>query len=100
MSTMPGEAHDDGRVDHRGLDLAAQGLVGLELVGGAQERVLEHAAGLAGARHGDEERVEDLGVALERVGERQAGLDVLADLLQRLGERLAVGLASRGRRAP
>ena len=50
------------------------------------QRVLEDAAGLTGADHGDVERVEDLRVALERVGEREAGLDVLADLAERLLE--------------
>ena len=76
------EGQHDGRVGHGALDLAAQGVVLLELVGGAVERLLEHAAGLAGADHRDVERAEDLRVLLERVGEVQAGLDVLADVAE------------------
>ena len=72
------EAQDDDRVGHRALDLAAQLVVLLELVGDPVQRGLEHAAGLTGAHHGDVERREDLRVLGERVGERQAGLDVLA----------------------
>ena len=73
------EAQDDDRVHHRALDLAAQLVVLLELVGDPVQRGLEHAAGLTGAHHGDVQRGEDLRVLGERVGEGQAGLDVLAD---------------------
>ena len=73
------EDHDDDRIGHRGLDLAAQRVGRLQLVGDAHQRGVQDAAGLAGAGHGDEQRVEDLGVALQRVRQRQAGLDVLAD---------------------
>ena len=86
------EHEHDGRVGHRGLDLAAQVVVLLELVGDPLERLLEHAAGLAGAHHGDVERVEDLRVLVERLGEGEAGLDVLADGAERLLELLVLDL--------
>ena len=54
------EAADQRRVHHRRLDLAAQRVVLLELVGDALERLLEDAAGLAGRDHRDVEVVEDL----------------------------------------
>ena len=79
ISTHEREGQHDDRVGHGALDLAAQAVVLLELVGDAVERLLEHAAGLAGAHHRDVERAEDLRVLGERVGEVEAGLDVLAD---------------------
>ena len=89
---MPAKTMTTARVDHRRLDLAAQRVLLLELVGDADQRLVEHAAGLAGAGHATNSGVEDLRVALERVGERQAGLDVLADRDDRLGEVLVLGL--------
>src|SRR5215212_2594815 len=86
------EGHDDPRVDHGRLDLPAQRVLLLELVGDAQQRLLEHAAGLAGAGHGDEERREDLGVALERAAQREPGFDVLADVGDDVGQQLVLGL--------
>jgi hypothetical protein len=86
------EGHDDARVDHGRLDLPAQRVLLLELVGDAQQRLLEHAAGLAGAGHRHEERREDLGVALEGAAERQAGLDVLAHVGDDVGQQLVLGL--------
>ena len=64
------EDDDERRVDHGGADLTPQGSVLLELVGDALQRVLEHAAHLPGLRHGDEQLVEDLGVASHRIAER------------------------------
>ena len=84
------EHHD--RVGHRALDLAAQLVVLLELVGDPVQRLLEHAAGLTGAHHGDVQRVEDLRVLGERLGEREAGLDVLADGADGLLELLVLDL--------
>jgi hypothetical protein len=86
------EGHDDPRVDHGRLDLPAQRVLLLELVGDAQQRLLEHAAGLAGASHGHEEGREDLGVALERAAEREPGFDVLADVGDDVGQQLVLGL--------
>ena len=79
ISTHQREREHHDRVRHRALDLAAQLVVLLELVGDPVQRGLEHAAGLTGAHHGDVQRREDLGVLGERVGEGEAGLDVLAD---------------------
>ena len=67
------------RVHHRRFDLAAQGVELLDLEGDPVERVLEAARLLAGADHRPEEAVEDLRVALHRLLERAAGLDVGAD---------------------
>ena len=53
---------------------------------------LEHAAGFAGAHHGHIERCEDLRVLGQRVGECEAGLDVLADDADGLGELLVLDL--------
>jgi hypothetical protein len=86
------EAEYDDRVGHRGLDLAAQRVVLLELVGDPLERLFEHAAGLTRADHRDVQRAEDLWVALQGVGEVQAGLDVLADPGDRLAQQLALDL--------
>jgi len=74
--------------------LAAQRVVLLELVGHAAQRVLEDAARLAGRDHRHVELVEDVGVLGERVGERDAGLDVGAHHGQRLLELVALGLLS------
>ena len=87
-----GEGQHDGRVGHGRLDLAAQRVVLLELVGDAVERLLEHAAGLAGADHGHVQRGEDLGVLLERVGEGEARLDVLAHRADRLAQHRVLDL--------
>ena len=54
---------DHDRVDHRRAHLAAQRVVLLELVGHADQRLLEDAAGLAGGDHRHVEVVEDVGVA-------------------------------------
>ncbi len=83
--------HHD-QVGHRALDLAAQLVVLLELVGDPVQRGLEHAAGLAGAHHGDVQRREDLRVLGERIGEGEAGLDVLAHRPDALLELLVLEL--------
>ena len=75
-STITAKLMTSDRVDHRRADLAPERRVLLELVGRAQQALLEHAAGLAGPDHRDVQRPEHLGVALERVGEQQPGLDV------------------------
>jgi hypothetical protein len=61
-----GETRDQARIDHRGLDLAPQRVVLLELVGDPQQRRLEDAAALARRDHRDVEIVEDVGVAPQR----------------------------------
>ena len=60
------EAHEDGQDEHhdgvgqRGLDLAAQLHLGLEVVGDLAHGHVEEAAGLAGLGHADHERREDV----------------------------------------
>ena len=93
------EAADQRRVDHRRLDLAAQRVVLLELVGHAQQRLVQDAAGLAGGDHRHVELVEDVGVLRERLGERDAGLDVLADGATRPPSACRSRSAPRSRRA-
>ena len=73
------EAEDQRRVHQRRFDLAPQGVGFLDLEGDPVERLLEAARLLAGADHRPEEAVEDLRVALHRLLERAAGLDVGAD---------------------
>ena len=73
------EAEDQRRVHQRRFDLAPQGVGFLDLEGDPVERVLEPARLLAGADHRPEEAVEDLRVALHRLLQRAAGLDVGAD---------------------
>ena len=70
------EAEDQRRVHHRRFDLAPQGVGFLDLEGDPVERLLEAARLLAGADHRPEEAVEDLRVALHRLLERAARLDV------------------------
>ena len=62
------------------------------MVGDADERRLEEAAGFARTDHRDVEDAEDLGMALEGVGQRAAGLDVLAHVDERRLELLGLGL--------
>ena len=86
------EARDQGRVHHRRLHLAAQRVVLLELVGDPLERLLEDPSDLTGADHGDVELVEDVGVPAERVGQRDAGLDVHTHRGHGLAELVALRL--------
>ena len=86
------EAEDQRRVHQRRFDLAAQGVGFLHLEGDPVERVLEPARLLAGADHRPEEAVEDLRVALHRLLERAARLDVGAHAGDRLLDRLVLGL--------
>ena len=78
ISTSHGEHADQDRVDHRRAHRALEVVVLLQLDRDALQHLLQVAAGLAGAHHGDEEVREDLGVLRHGLGERQAGLDVLA----------------------
>ena len=64
----------------------------LELEGDPVERLVEAARLLAGADHRAEEAVEDLGVALHRLLQRAAGLDVVAHAGDRLLDLLVLGL--------
>ena len=73
---------DHHRVGHRGPDLALQRVALLQLVRDPLQRLLEHSRRLTGAGHRDVELVEGVGVLLERVRHRDAGLDVLAHLVQ------------------
>ena len=72
-TTMPS---DDDRVGHRRLDLAPQLHLLLERVGQAEHDLVEHAADLAGADHGEVDGREHLRVAGHRLRERQTLLDV------------------------
>ena len=87
-----GEDDHEGRVDHRRADLPAQGGVLLELVGDPHECVLQDAPGLAGLRHGDEQRTKDLRVAGHRLAQGKARLDVLANRDDGFLQELALGL--------
>ena len=78
------DAEDERRVHQRRFDLAAQDVGFLDLEGDPVEGVLEPARLLAGADHGAEEAVEDLRVALHRLLQGGAGLDVGADRRRRL----------------
>ncbi len=64
----------------------------LDLEGDPVERLLEATRLLAGADHRPEEAVEDLRVALHRLLERAAGLDVRAHPGDRLADLLVLGL--------
>ena len=86
------EAEDQRRVHQRRFDLAPQRVGFLDLEGDPVQRLLEAARLLAGADHRPEEAVEDLGVALHRLLERAAGLDVGADAGDRLLDLLVLGL--------
>ena len=83
---------DERGVDHGRFDLAAQRGVLLELVRDPYERALEQASQLAGLRHGDEQRVEHLGVAFHCPAQRQAGLDIFSHADDRLFEERPLGL--------
>ncbi len=86
------EDRDDQRVGHRRLHLAAQLDLLLDRVGQAQQHAVERTADLTGAHHRDVEAVERLRVLRHRLRERRALLDVHPDLVDDLGERLALGL--------
>ena len=87
-----GEATDQAGIDHRRTDLASQRVGRLELIGDARQALLEHSRRLTGAHHRDVELVEDLGVSLQRIRQRQAGLDVAARLGQYLSQLVVLGL--------
>ena len=86
------EAEDQRRVHHRRFDLAPQRVELLDLEGDPVERLLEAAGLLAGADHRAEEAVEDLRVALHRLLQRAARLDVCAHAGDRLLDLLVLGL--------
>ncbi len=71
-----GEAEDQRRVHQRRFDLAPQGVGLLDLIGDPVQRALQLARLLSGADHREEELVEDLRVALHRLLQRAAGLDI------------------------
>ena len=87
-----GEAEDQRRVHHRRFDLTAQGVGFLHLVGDLVERVLQPTRLLARADHRPVEAVEDLRVALHRLLERAARLDVGAHPGRRLLDLLVLRL--------
>ena len=91
--------HDD-RVGHRGLDLASELDLLLDLVGQRQEDVVEHTAGLAGLDHRDEQVVEGLRVLGQGARERRPLFDVGPRLHQDLLELLVVGLIREDRERP
>src|SRR5207244_2182348 len=89
-----GERQDDGRVDHRRPHLAAQLVLGLEMVGDADERRLEEAAGFARTDHRDVEDAEDLGLDAQH---GQAALpQLLGDRLDRRALELAPDRPAQG----
>ena len=61
-------------------------------VGDPDQRLVQDAAGLAGLDHRHVEVVEDLGVAAQRVGEREARLHVLAHLDPDVAQLVVLGL--------
>ena len=83
-----GDGHDRDRVDHRGLDLALQLDVLLDVDREALENRVEDTARLAGRHHVDVEGVERLGVPAHRVGQRRAALDLAPGREDRLREAL------------
>ena len=85
-------AEDDGRIHHRRLDLALEGVELLELDGDAVERLLEAAGALAGRDHRAVERGEDAGLALHRRVQRAARLDVGAQRGDRRLQHRVLGL--------
>src|SRR5436309_807676 len=87
-----GEGHDGRRIGDGGANFLAQRQVLFKERRHAVEHVVEHATHLAGAHHVDHERVECLRVLAERVGERHALLDFLANLADNLAEFLALRL--------
>jgi len=82
-----GDGDDRGRIDHRALDLLGQLHRLLDVVGEAGQDRIENAAHLPRGDEVDEEGVEDLRVAGQRVGEGGAALHVLLDLEDHLLER-------------
>ncbi len=80
------EAEDERRVHHRRFDLAPQRVELLELEGDPVERLLEAAGALSRADHRAVEAVEDRRVALHRLVQRAAGLDVGAHPAMRVAD--------------
>ena len=87
-----GDDDDRDRIDHRGLDLALQLDVLLDVGREALENRVEDAARLARGNHVGEQRVEGLRMLLHRVGERRAALDVAARREDDRGEVLVLFL--------
>ncbi len=91
---------DQRRIHQRRFDLAAQRVDFLDVGGHPVERLLEPTGLLAGADHRPVEAVEDPWLALHRLRQRGAGLDVAADAVDRLGDLLVLGLLLERARAP
>ena len=82
VKTTHGDDEDGDRIDERAAHLALQLDALLDVDAEAVEDRVEDAAHLAGGDQVDEELVEDLRMALERVGEGRAAFDGVLDVLE------------------